>query len=112
MEISYSIKRFEKVPEDIEKQIKDLKHLCFSKFRGETPQEIAENDDRFYNNKAAVNIVALENDKVIGYLGTLKRDIIFNDQEIILGGLGGVCTSSEKRNRRNVGGFCVFIEYN
>jgi predicted acetyltransferase len=97
--MNYSIKLFKTVPKDVNEQIKMIKHSCFTKFRGETQVEISEHDDKFYNNKAVMNIIALTNNAVIGYTGVMKRKIFYNGMKIILGGFGGICVSPQYRRK-------------
>lgn len=95
----FDIKTYTVLPVDIKSQVKDLKIACFSNVTGQTPEQKIDHLDRFYNKKPAVHIPAFADDKVIGYVAILKRTIIFENHSILLGGIGGVCTLPDMRNR-------------
>src|SRR3989344_3980638 len=94
----YSLNKYEDLPIDIEKQANELSKICFS-FMEETEEQKKLHADKFYNNKAVVTILALENNQVIGRAKVIKRNIKYEGVRIILGGLGGVCTLPEKRKK-------------
>jgi len=94
----YILKKYKVLPKNIEKQANELSRICFS-FMEETEEQRRLHTDKFYNNKAVVTVLALENDRVIGRAKVIKRDITYKGVKIILGGLGGICTLPEKRRK-------------
>jgi predicted N-acetyltransferase YhbS len=77
-------------------QFRALKHLCFHRDR--TPEKQAEHDDRFSGKKDIDKaVVAVESGQIIGAITTLKRIIPFEGENIVLGGVGAVCTHPDKR---------------
>src|SRR3989344_6273182 len=94
----YSLNKYEELPIDIEKQANELSKICFS-FMEETEEQKKLHNDKFYNNKAVVTVLALENNQVVGRAKVIKRNIEFGGVSIVLGGLGGVCTLPEKRRK-------------
>ncbi len=79
-------------------QFCELKHLCFHRDR--TPEKQAEHDDRFSGKKDIDKAVcAIEDGHIIGAVTTLKRTIPFEGKNIVLGGIGAVCTHPDKRRQ-------------
>lgn len=97
MSLTYTIEVFPfPVPEPWGSQFDAVKHLCFHRDR--SPEKQAEHDDRFSGKKDIDKaIVAIENGQIIGCITTLKRTITFEGENIVLGGIGAVCTHPDKR---------------
>lgn len=105
----YIIKKYKVLPRNIENQAGELSRLCFNHYK-ETKEQKKIDADKFYNNKAIITVLALENNRVIGRAKVIKRDISYKGVKIVLGGLGGVCTLPEKR-RKGVAALVVRIAF-
>lgn len=87
------------VPEPYKTQARELGSICFSNPL-ELPHERKEEQDRFCSQSDWYRFVfAIEDNKVIGSITTLKRTILFQGKEVLLGGIGGVSTQPDKRNQ-------------
>ncbi len=69
-----------------------------SRFMGATPKIMEIQDDRFGSLPFGYAI-GYEGDQIIGVTNLLKRSIKFKEQNITLGGFGGVCTHHEFRRQ-------------
>ena len=63
-----------------------------------TPNLLAEEEEKFYSEPRAW-LLAFEKDKVIGTTALHQRKIQFKKQDIILGGIGRVCTRKDRRRQ-------------
>jgi predicted acetyltransferase len=63
-----------------------------------TPNLLAEEEEKFYSEPRAW-ILTFEKDHIIGTTALHQRKIQFNNQDIILGGIGRVCTRKDKRRQ-------------
>lgn len=63
-----------------------------------TPERLAENEEKYFSPPKAWLLV-LEEGKIIGRVLLHKRRVKFNSKDIILGGIGGVCTHKGKRRQ-------------
>ncbi|UCE41824.1 MAG: GNAT family N-acetyltransferase [Candidatus Aminicenantes bacterium] len=63
-----------------------------------TPEHLAKEQEKFYS-KPKTWILAFEKEQIIGRILLHKRIIRFNERDIILGGIGGVCIRRDKRNQ-------------
>src|SRR3972149_7735810 len=68
------------------------------RFMGWTKEEMIDQDDRFGSLPSGY-VIAYEKNEIIGTINLLKREIKFKNQEILLGGFGGVCTHSKFRRQ-------------
>jgi ribosomal protein S18 acetylase RimI-like enzyme len=68
------------------------------RFMGATPEVMEIQDDRFGSLPFGY-VIGYEGDLIIGVTNLLKRNIKFKEQDITLGGFGGVCTHSEFRRQ-------------
>jgi predicted GNAT family N-acyltransferase len=68
------------------------------RFMGATPAIMECQDDRFGSLPFGY-VIGYEDKQMIGVVNLLKRNITFKEQNIILGGFGGVCTHSEFRQQ-------------
>lgn len=95
--IHFTVKSFSlPVSEPYKTQAKALGSLCFDRVR--LPDDQQEHEDRFCSKRDWYRFVlAIEDDHVIGSITTLIRPILFQGQQILLGGIGGVCTHPDKR---------------
>lgn len=82
----------ENLNEDQKRRIEELGIECFSDVNSEEVSEdfIAESFGRLF---------AIEGGEIIGMLGLFKRVVKFEDEEIILGGMGGVCVTENMRGQ-------------
>ncbi len=62
------------------------------------PELLEEEKEKFYSQPEAW-ILVLESDQIIGCTLLHKRKVKFDDQDVILGGIGRVCTRKDKRNQ-------------
>jgi predicted GNAT family N-acyltransferase len=63
-----------------------------------TPNLSAEEEEKFYS-EPRVWILAFEKDQIIGTTALHQRKIQFNKKDIILGGIGRVCTRKDRRRQ-------------
>lgn len=78
--------------EDQKRQIEELGKECFSDVNSAEVEEdfVAESSGRLF---------AVEGEEIIGMLELFKRVVKFEDEEIILGGMGGVCVTENMRGQ-------------
>lgn len=94
---AFEVKVFETLPVYLQEKVNRLLKDCFHTTT-RTPEEQAKHEDRYCSNEDIIgHVVALHDDKVFGVIIVLKRNISFQGQEILLGGIGGVCTDKSKR---------------
>jgi predicted acetyltransferase len=72
--------------------IRRLQAHCFAQV---DPRESEEN----FIAESYAKIIAKKNDNVIGYLSLYFREIIFDENKVILGGIGGVCVAKPWRRK-------------
>ncbi|NIM59430.1 MAG: GNAT family N-acetyltransferase [Candidatus Aminicenantes bacterium] len=80
---------------------KKLKQFVLENFYTEeerTPENLAAEKERFCSQPKAWLLV-FEGDQIIGGTKLYRRKVMFNNREIILGGIGSVCTRIDKRNQ-------------
>lgn len=93
-----SIKVFSTLPKALESQSKALSLACFSWAGHQTAKQKEEGKDRFCSNPDTWRyVIAIEDNNLVGQVVVLKRNIPFDGKSIILGGIGGMCTSEDKR---------------
>lgn len=63
-----------------------------------TPKILAEEEEKFFSQPRAW-LVAFDEDEIIGITALHQRRIRFESQDIILGGVGRVCTRRDKRRQ-------------
>ena len=63
-----------------------------------TPENLAAEDESFWSQSKAWLLV-FEGDQITGTILLHMRKVMFNNQEVILGGVGSVCTRTDKRNQ-------------
>jgi predicted GNAT family N-acyltransferase len=63
-----------------------------------TPKLLAEEEEKFHS-KPNAWILVFEKDQIIGTTALHQRKIQFNKQDIILGGIGRVCTRKDRRRQ-------------
>jgi predicted GNAT family N-acyltransferase len=63
-----------------------------------TPENLAAVEERFCSQPKAWLLV-FEGKQIIGIMKVYRRKVMFNKREIILGGIGTVCTRTDKRSQ-------------
>jgi predicted GNAT family N-acyltransferase len=63
-----------------------------------TPEHLAAEEERFCSQPKAWLLV-FEGDQIIGGIKLYRRKVMFNNRDVILGGVGSVCTRTDKRNQ-------------
>lgn len=91
------IKFFQSLPEKLQKELRDFELQNFYKEEERTPEFLAKEKDKYFSIPKTW-ILAFEEDQIIGSIKLHKRKVRFNNKEVILGGLGGVCTRKDKRS--------------
>jgi GNAT superfamily N-acetyltransferase len=93
----YQTKIFSRIPPILRDSVDKLLQTSFPwAFEHAT----SEHKDRFCSRKDIFcHIVALERNIPIGYAAGLKRSIIYEGRSILLGGVGGMCVTPNRRNR-------------
>ena len=75
----------------------ELEHF-YTGEEDKTPERLAENKEKYFSQPKAWLLV-FEGDQITGRTLLHRRKIEFDGKEVILGGVGGVCTHKEKRRR-------------
>lgn len=79
-------------------QFRLLSSICFPESKD--PKEKANHNDRFFYRKDRVGAaVALSQDQIIAKVYAIKRIIKYKSKNIVLGGIGGVCTNTNMRRK-------------
>jgi predicted GNAT family N-acyltransferase len=92
------IKLFSKVTSVLAKSLNQFVLKNFYTDEERTPENLAAVEERFYSQPKAWLLV-FEKDQVIGIIKLYQRKMMFNNREVILGGVGSVCTRTDKRNQ-------------
>jgi predicted acetyltransferase len=81
--------------------VKNIKRFEFENFytQEERTSEHQEKEKEKFFSQPKAWILVFEANKIIGRMMLYKRSITFNEKDIILGGIGGVCTRHDKRNQ-------------
>jgi len=95
----FKIRLYNKIPEELEEIVNNLKKQAYQKNMGAlTETQKNEREDKFCSQKDRFKyLLMFQNREIIGGLTLLKRKIVYNDEKIILGGVGGVWTRVDKR---------------
>ena len=92
------IKFFPKLSTALAERVKQFVLENFFTEEERTPENLAAVEERFCSQPKAWLLV-FERDQIIGGIKLYKRKVIFNNREVILGGVGSVCTRIDKRNQ-------------
>lgn len=95
---SFTIKRFENLPNDVAEQADKLHGAAFNFAERMSPEQYAEHKDQFYSKKYAV-FIAFDGETVVGKVAVLKREITFDNEPVIIGGIAGVVTAPEYQKK-------------
>src|SRR3989304_9841470 len=86
------------LPSLIDKSVKELDLLCFSRHGTPTDTQHADGQDRFCSRAdLKYYILATESGRIIGETKVFTRTILFNGQKIVLGGIGSVARHPDFR---------------
>jgi len=92
------MKVFHKLTKELVTNVKRFESENFFTREERTPEHQAKEQEKFFSQPRAWILVFEESD-IIGRIMLHKRKIEFNKKDIILGGIGGVCTRLDKRNQ-------------
>ena len=90
------IKFFHAVSGKIQKELKQFELENFYREEERTPEYLAEEKDKYFS-KPKAWLLVFEEDQIVGSIKLHKRNVKFNNKDVTLGGLGGVCTRKDKR---------------
>jgi len=92
------IKVFSRLTDKLTEKLKIFEWENFYTPNQRTAEHLAREQEKFFSRPKAW-ILVFEGDQIIGRILLHKRIIKFSQREIVLGGIGGVCTNRDKRNR-------------
>jgi GNAT superfamily N-acetyltransferase len=92
------IKIFPKITSALAKSVDRFVFQNFYTEEERTPENVAAVEERFCSQPKAWLLV-FEGDQIIGGAKLYRRKVIFNNREVILGGVGSVCTRADRRNQ-------------
>lgn len=92
------IKIIPNLTEDLINRVNQFTFENFYTEREKTLEGRAELKERFFSQPKAWLLV-FEEEEIIGTILLHKRRVKFNDQDVILGGIGRVCTRKDKRSQ-------------
>ncbi|OGG29194.1 hypothetical protein A2973_03625 [Candidatus Gottesmanbacteria bacterium RIFCSPLOWO2_01_FULL_49_10] len=88
------------LPDELKAQVDAIHKESFSWASNQTPQERMVGKDKFCSGDDRIGYVVVEEgNDVIGVVALLRRSILFENMTITLGGIGGLCTRKDKRNK-------------
>lgn len=95
-----TIKKYKTSPKARQKEIKLLLDISFDWISTFSEEEKKEHSDKFCSDgDRFLDLVTLENNEVVGLASLFKRKIPYKNGQIILGGIGRVCTKPKKRSQ-------------
>lgn len=92
------IRFYSKLSSDLSQRLKEFELDNFYSEEERKSEYLAEEADRFFSLPKAW-IVVFEKEQIIGRISLHKRKVNFNKQDVILGGVGKVCTRRDKRRQ-------------
>jgi predicted acetyltransferase len=92
------MKVYSKLPSDLARRVKQFVLENFYREEERTPEHLVEEEDKFFSQPKAWLLV-FENNELTGRLLLHKRKIAFANKEVVLGGIGGVCTRRDRRRQ-------------
>jgi predicted GNAT family N-acyltransferase len=92
------IKFFPKLTSALAKRVNQFVLENFYTEEERIPEHLAAEEERFCSQPKAWLLV-FEEDQIIGGIKLYRRKVMFNNREVILGGVGSVCTRTDKRNQ-------------
>jgi predicted N-acetyltransferase YhbS len=92
------IKFFPKLTSALAESVDQFRLDNFYTEEERTPENLAAEDESFCSHPKAWLLV-FEGSQIIGTILLHKRKVMFNNKEVILGGVGSVCTLTDRRNQ-------------
>lgn len=92
------IRFFSKLSTDLSQKLREFELENFYSEEQRKPEYLAEEADRFFSHPKAW-LVVYEKSQIIGRISLHKRKVNFNKKDVILGGVGKVCTRRERRRQ-------------
>ena len=96
----FSIRTYKILPVELKAQVDAIDKESFSWATKQTPQERMVGKDKFCSGNDRIgSIVVQETNDVFGAVTILRRTIVFDGVSMVLGGIGGLCTRKDKRQK-------------
>lgn len=92
------LKFFSELPADLAKKAEQFGLENFYEEEERIPDNLARERERFFSQPEAWLLV-FEKDEIIGQIFLHRRRIRHNDRDIVLGGIGKVCTRKDRRKQ-------------
>jgi len=92
------IKFFPRLTSALAKRVNQFRLENFYTKEEKTQEHLVAEKERFCSQPKAW-LLAFEGDQIIGTTLLHRRKVMFNNREVILGGVGSVCTRTDKRNQ-------------
>ncbi len=92
------IEFFPKLTSTLAERVNQFRLENFYTEEERTPENLAAEEESFCSQPKAWLLV-FEGDQISGTILLHKRKVMFSKREVILGGVGGVCTRTDKRNQ-------------
>jgi predicted GNAT family N-acyltransferase len=92
------LKLFPKLTDDLAKSVEQFVFDNFYTEGERTPELLEEEEEKFCSQPKAW-LLAFENERLIGTTAIHQRKIQFDDKDIVLGGIGRVCTRMDRRRQ-------------
>lgn len=92
------LKLFPKLTDDLAASVDQFIAQNFYKEGERTPELLGEEEEKFYSQPKAWLLV-FENDQIIGTTALHQRKIQFDNKDVVLGGIGRVCTRKGRRRQ-------------
>ena len=89
---------FSRLPKELSERLQIFGQENFYEKNLRTPEYLEQEREKFFSHPKAW-ILTFEQDQIIGRIFLHKRIIRFQEEDIVLGGIGGVCTHRDKRNQ-------------
>lgn len=91
-------KLFPKLTDDLAVSVDQFIAQNFYAEEEKTQEHLAEEEEKFYSQPKAW-LLAFKKDQIIGTTALHQRKIQFDDKDIVLGGIGRVCTRKDRRRQ-------------
>lgn len=94
------IKFYKTLSKSLENKFNQLLDEAFNYKKNFTTKEKIEENDKFCSKKNHLGyLLAIEQETIIGGLIILKRNLLFKEKNLALGGFGGVCVQKDKQRK-------------
>lgn len=95
-----NVQTYTTLPDELKTHVDAIGKESFSWVMKLTPQERIVHEDKFCSGSDRIGyIVMQEENDVVGVASALRRAIIVDGVPIVLGGIGGLCTREDKRQK-------------